>query len=71
MAFVLPQEVADFLEYVQLPTPPELPAFVTHAIVQVPSNHAPWFRYEQHERSDDLTNAALIVLQSNFLQIQR
>ncbi len=53
MAFALPDEVARFLNLVPFPTAPILPGFITHAIVKVPSDQAPWFQYERCERSGD------------------
>jgi hypothetical protein len=71
MALALPSEVAHFLDFVPLPAVPIVPAFITHTIVKVPSDQAPWFIYERRERSEDLIAAARIVLQSNFFQVQR
>ncbi len=71
MALALPSEVARFLDFVPLPAVPVVPAYITHTIVQVPSDEAPWFKYECRERSADLVAAARIVLQSNYFQVQR
>jgi hypothetical protein len=71
MAFALPDEVATFLNLVPFPTVPILPGFITHTIVKVPCEQAPWFRYEQRERSGDLLTACRIILQSNYFQFQR
>ncbi len=70
MALSFSAEVAAFIEYRPFPTPPVLPAFVTHTIVRVPADQHPFFRYEARERSDDLILAARIVLQSNVLRLQ-
>ncbi len=71
MAFALPDEVSRFLNMVPFPTAPILPGFITHAIVKVPSDQAPWFQYERRERSGDLQTACRIILQSNYFQLQR
>jgi hypothetical protein len=71
MALSLSAEVAAVIEYRPFPTPPVLPAFVTHTIIRVPSDQPPWFRYEARERSGDLVTAARIVLQSNVYALQR
>jgi hypothetical protein len=71
MAFALPAEVATFLDLIPFPEVPVLPGFITHTIVQVPSDQTPWFQYEARERSRDLVTACRIVLQSNYYQLQR
>jgi hypothetical protein len=68
MSLSLSAEVAAFIEYRPFPTPPVVPAFVSHTVVRVPADQHPWFRYEVRERSNDLVTAARIVLQSNVLQ---
>jgi hypothetical protein len=70
MALALPQEIATFLGFVGLDNPPALPLHVTHAIVQEPTNVAPWYRYVCRERSEVLKSAVRIVLQSEVSQLQ-
>jgi hypothetical protein len=67
----LPQEVADYLSFVSLPNPPAVPRHISHTIVREPYDHPPWFRFVCRERSDNLIAATRIVLQSNFLQLQK
>jgi hypothetical protein len=71
MAAALPHEVAEFLSFVRLANPPAVPLHLSYVIVKEPYNQVPWFRYAIRERSECIVSAARIVLQSEFLQVQK
>ncbi len=65
----LPLDLSDFLEFRPLPEDPPLPSYVSHSIVKVYDLDGS-FEYERRERSSLLRNASVVVLQSDFLQLQ-
>jgi hypothetical protein len=69
MDLELPLDLADFLKFNPLPDNPLLPSYVSHHIVKV-FNLDGTYRYEHRERSGLLKNASIIVLQSDFHQLQ-
>ncbi len=71
MADALPHEVANFLAFVRLASPPAVPLHLSHIIVREPFNQAPWFQFVCRERSEALVSATRIVLQSDFLKVQK
>ncbi len=65
----LPEGLDEFLKFTPLLEDPHLPSYVSHHIVKV-YNLDGTFTYERRERSPLLRNASIVVLQSDFTQLQ-
>jgi hypothetical protein len=65
----LPEGLDEFLKFKPLLEDPHLPSYVSHNIVKV-YNLDGTFTYERRERSPLLRNASIVVLQSDFTQLQ-
>ena len=64
-------EIARYLEFKRFSTEPELPRFLTHAIVRYPDPGYPGFVYSCQPRSEAMKSAARIVLQSDHSKLVR
>ncbi len=65
----LPEGIADFLHFDPLPEDPLLPSYVSHHIVKVYDLDGT-FEYDRRERSAMLRHASVVVMQSDFHQLQ-
>ena len=64
-------EVAQYLDFRPFSVEPELPRFLTHAIVRIPSPDQPGFIYACQPRPEAMISAARIVLQSDHAKLVR
>ena len=64
-------EIARYLEFRAFSLEPELPLYITHAIVRVPIPRSPGYLLACRPRSEAMVSAARIILQCNHSKLVR